>query len=452
MTTVQLSRAICALVFADDVSRKLNGIRAKLTERGFFIKKEINSESKNFDFSMVDLVIAVANNLRQGPTDRIRAAAAAQGKQLLFLSRQSSRFGWDRLEEFGREAFEGPPVYSRSFGTPESPSPRTNGVPSSVVSVPLNTTAGLASLPLAMSSRGEDGTRKLLGALEMETKAYDTATTELFSILERERNDARKQAQKLAGELGNVRLEIGRLTRERDEFATEVKKAKARESAAGVKTEAATLGEKEAREQGRAWAERLKRLESDLKAAQDQNARLVKERNEDRKLLEEALTETPTTGPTLEEHQKLKAERDDYMNKFRMNKAHMDLHVRSNRDLRLKNAVLEKRVSGEGGSVSADFVPLEEFQKLQVERDDLFAKYCGSRSHTSKHVRENQELREKKKALEKELKAAGGAGASPVIDPDTAKAILQLVKSKVMTSEEGLSKLVSLVGLIGVDR
>jgi hypothetical protein len=48
-------------------------------------------------------------------------------------------------------------------------------------------------------------------------------------------------------------------------------------------------------------------------------------------------------------------------------------------------------------------------------------------------------------------RTAGGAGASPVIDPDTAKAILQLVKSKVMTSEEGLSKLVSLIGLGGAD-
>jgi chemotaxis protein MotB len=99
----------------------------------------------------------------------------------------------------------------------------------------------------------------------------DAEAAELYALLEAERDAAKAEVQRLTGELGNLRADRERLTKERDA-------AVGRANRLQVEAEQARLGESESRE-------RIRVLESELAAARQQNERLIKERDAAREAL-----------------------------------------------------------------------------------------------------------------------------------------------------------------------
>ncbi len=256
---VRTAQPTCALVFAEETLIRRNGIPQKLAERGLLIKKQVAANSRAFEFSTVDLVIVIADGVTSGQSSVIRAAAKYANVDVLFLPHQASRWG---------EALHG------------------------YASAPPQSTLSLVKLDAE----------------------NDKDAGELYAMVEKERDEAKAQVQKLTGELGNVRADRERLIAERDAANGAVVRLE-------VQLGEAQLGLGEARterEAATALRERLVALEADLNASWQQNERLVRERDAALEAADRQEGRSESLADLEGQLAAMKVERDSYMNKFRM--------------------------------------------------------------------------------------------------------------------------------------
>lgn len=250
------ARPTLALVYQDETLMRRNNIRQKLTGRGFVIKKEYVSDSKRFDFSTVDLVVAISDNIARSSATAISSAAERDGVEVFFLPHQVGKPGWERL----------------------------------------NARAPLAVVPESEPAVGSD---------------LDADTAQLFTIIEQERDQARAHGQKLAGELGNARADRERLTKEAAELKGKVLKLE-------TELEAARLDTGETQEQRNAWGDRLRTLEAERDAAIAQNRKLVKELEAARERLERTDDAEITADALRTQLEAAKQERKEYCDRYKM--------------------------------------------------------------------------------------------------------------------------------------
>lgn len=359
-----------AFVYHDEQLVRRNQLRRKLESYGFTIKKEYESSSRDFHFSSVDLVVAIREGTG-GARNALDAAAERDGKDLVYINHNTSRGGWDRLATYA----PAPPALALVPPPPES----------------------------IVQTRDEE-------------------TTELFALLEQERDNARAEVQRLNGDLGNVRADRERLTNELAEAKRKLGKAE-------IDLEAAKLTAGEARDQ-RGLVNQIATLTEERDAARVQNHRHTHDLKALREKVERLEGAEERANELSVDLELAQAQSKDFENKYRASAASEVMATKSAAELRAK---LEGR--GESTALRA---ALEQASVVRAELD-------ATKANLAEAQAEAREYSERVDALIEQLDALSAAPTAPPPAGDdfaeTARAFQLLVRRRMMTADEALAKL-----------